>query len=77
MICPNTGQFCVYKNSSAPCGQNTCKFGGTPVSIPSPAPLIGWICPRCQRVHSPFIPSCSCNAPYITQATVSPKTTTE
>lgn len=21
----------------------------------------GWICPRCQRVHSPNIPTCKCN----------------
>lgn len=22
---------------------------------------IGWVCPRCGKVHAPFVPSCDCN----------------
>lgn len=22
--------------------------------------LMGWVCPRCGKVHSPFVPSCDC-----------------
>lgn len=27
--------------------------------------LYGWICPRCQKVHSPFSLTCDCPPPYI------------
>ena len=27
--------------------------------------LFGWICPRCQKVHSPFDLTCDCPPPYI------------
>jgi len=23
----------------------------------------GWICPRCQKVHAPFVSACSCDGP--------------
>lgn len=27
--------------------------------------LYGWICPRCQKVHSPFVYECDCPPPMI------------
>ena len=35
--------------------------------------LYGWICPRCQKIHSPFSLTCDCPPPYI----VSTGSTTE
>jgi len=27
------------------------------------SPMMGWICPRCGKVNSPFIPECDCPPP--------------
>lgn len=27
------------------------------------APLLGWECPRCHKVHAPWLPSCDCAPP--------------
>lgn len=70
MICPNTARECVYDKTSAPCSLGTFCKNGIPNSVPTPPPsLIGWICPRCQTVHSPFIPQCGCQPPSINKAT--------
>lgn len=29
----------------------------------------GWICPRCGKVHAPFVPSCDCNESVSTTGT--------
>jgi len=31
---------------------------------------IGWICPRCNKVHAPHIPACDCPPPTWTGTTV-------
>jgi hypothetical protein len=30
-----------------------------------PAMLTGWLCPRCQKVHGPFVQTCDCPPDYI------------
>lgn len=27
---------------------------------PTPQPQTGWVCPKCGRVHAPWMPSCNC-----------------
>jgi hypothetical protein len=31
--------------------------------------FIGWECPRCRKIHSPFSLECDCTAPSITKTT--------
>jgi hypothetical protein len=33
------------------------------------AELKGWVCPRCGKVHSPFVSECNCPSPTITSTT--------
>lgn len=33
-----------------------------PTPTPTPQPQTGWICPKCGRVHAPWIPQCDCIA---------------
>lgn len=32
-------------------------------------PMMGWICPRCGTVHSPFVQQCGCPPPITTSTT--------
>jgi len=34
----------------------------TQINIPMSNPNYGWICPRCQKVHAPWVASCSCSS---------------
>ena len=34
----------------------------TPCS-PQPVPLQGWECPRCRKIHGPFVQECGCAPP--------------
>lgn len=46
--------------------ENTADFMGCRC-LPEPepiAPLMGWECPRCHKIHSPFVTECSC-MPFI------------
>jgi len=36
--------------------------------------LIGWECPRCHTIHSPFIQSCDCSSPYVTSTDINTQT---
>lgn len=31
--------------------------------------LVGWECPRCRTIHSPFVKSCGCHPPTKTSTT--------
>lgn len=33
----------------------------TQINIPMSPTNYGWICPRCQKVHAPWVASCSCS----------------
>ncbi len=35
-------------------------------AAPMPAPSMGWVCPRCGIVHSPWTLTCECKPPVLT-----------
>lgn len=46
--CPDCAQM-----TSGDCGKHR----------PLLQPLLGWICPRCHTVYSPWVSTCSCHLP--------------
>jgi hypothetical protein len=60
-----TGDFhygCVWGGPGpCPCHRNPYQWP-TPAPIPQwPVPAqMGWTCPRCGKVHAPFVPGCDC-----------------
>ena len=49
-------------NSMIECGMSKEKEGNSDNDKKENQPL-GWICPRCGKVNSPFIPECDCPPP--------------
>lgn len=57
---------CAYLNSTG------CRMtGDIKCGLYEPEPqLMGWECPRCHKIHSPFIPACDCPPQIITSSTI-------
>jgi len=59
--------FCSRDTGSLYCNSEKCQNEmvrkGKEESLLQMLPIFiyGWICPRCQRVHSPNIITCQCN----------------
>jgi hypothetical protein len=53
MLCPRTGAYCAQCTS--PCSPHQPQGYYTP-------PNTGWICPRCNVVHAPWVTQCHCHS---------------
>jgi hypothetical protein len=40
-------------------------------------PLTGWECPRCRKIHSPFVSECNCPPLTITRTTLNTEVKTD
>lgn len=54
------GYLACYRAKEAALSQQQGKEGGDNTH------LIGWECPRCQTIHSPFVLACGCPPPTVT-----------
>lgn len=54
-VCKACGQHFGTTNEPHTCG-------GAPIYY-KPIPPIGWECPKCGRVHAPWVAFCSCTKP--------------
>jgi len=62
-----------WLNGTKQCGFiNGCRMtGDIECGLNEPeSSLMGWECPRCHKIHSPFIPACDCPPQTITSSTI-------
>lgn len=53
-------------------GNIKCGMNETSPEISPKGSIQGWECPRCRKIHSPYIPSCDCPVPTDTRPTYNP-----
>ena len=66
-FCTKCGKQLWHDNSTTNAEFCKCpidiKFDIKPIQ---PIPMLGWMCPRCKTVHSPFRSSCDCSPDTVT-----------
>jgi phage FluMu protein Com len=60
---------CNIDEGSVPLHNGLCRICKQLLDNSPQQPAMGWECPRCHKIHAPFIISCDCPPPFNTYIT--------